>query len=98
MDEQLALSLAALAKDAAPRTSSALADAIADAVSRGIVFTAPGDSQATAAYLSRVRLDQVKEAFRAAWSSPSRLIFASHSRPVAGAEQTLLQAWAAAAK
>ena len=96
LDEQLAVSRGALARDSAPRTSSALADAIADAVGRGIVFTAPGDRSSTADYLARVRLDQLNAAFRAAWGGPNRLIFASHNRPIAGAEKALLQAWAGA--
>lgn len=97
LDEQLAASLAALAKDAAPRTSSALADAIADAMGRGIVFTAPADRSSTAAYLGRVRLDQVNAAFRAAWANPNRLIFASHDRPIAEGDRQFLEAWATAA-
>ncbi|HEV2080010.1 MAG TPA: pitrilysin family protein [Allosphingosinicella sp.] len=97
LDEQLAASLAALAKDAAPQSSSALADAIVDAVARGIVFTAPADGSSTAAYLARVRLDQVNAAFRAAWSSPNRLIFASHDRPIAKGDRQLLEAWTTAA-
>jgi zinc protease len=86
LDEQLAVSRRGLAQASAPRTTSALADAILDAASRGIVFTVPADPAAGAAYLARIRLDDVNAAFAAAWSTPDRLIFLSHNRRVPNGE------------
>ncbi len=91
--EQLSAIQGALAQDAAPRTSSALADAIIDAVSRGIVFTEPAAASGTDAYLARVRLADVNAAFRAAWSDPARLLFVSHDRRIPGGEAAILTAW-----
>lgn len=93
LDAQLAIGRRALAADAAPRTSPALADAIVDAVERRIVFTEPADPRASDAYLARVRLADVNAAFKAAWASPSRLIFVSHDRRTAGGEAAILAAW-----
>ena len=93
LDEQLAASREALARIAAPRTSPALADAIADAVGRGIVFTEPGDGAAARDYLARVRLADVNAALRAAWAGQDRLIFVSHHRPIAGGEAAIMRAW-----
>ncbi len=93
LKEQLSAIRGALAQDAAPRTSSALADAIIDAVSRGIVFTEPAAASGTDAYLARVRLADVNAAFRAAWSDPTRLLFVSHDRRIAGGEAAILAAW-----
>ena len=98
LDAQLAASRAALARDAAPRTSAALADAIVDAAGRGIVFTEPADPAASAAYLARVRLADVNAAFKAAWASPARLIFVSHDRRIAGGEAAIAGTWHAAGK
>jgi zinc protease len=78
LDEQLTSSRRGLV--AAPRTSAALADAIVDAVNRRIVFTAPGDTAAAAAYLARVRLADVNSAFRAIWAGEGKLTFVSHNR------------------
>lgn len=93
LDEQLAASRGALDRDAAPRTSPALADAIADAVGRRIIFTAPADRAATDAYLARLRLRDVNAAFRAAWAGPHRLLFVSHNRRVRRAEAEIAAAW-----
>lgn len=95
--EQLAATRRSLAGEAAPPTSSALADAIVEAVNRGVVFTAPSNGAATEAYLARVRPADVDAAFRQAWASPDRLIFVSHQRPVPAAEAEITAAWAAAA-
>lgn len=91
LDAQIAISRRALARRAAPGTSSALADTLADAVGRGILFTEPGDGSATDAYLARVRLADVNAAFRSAWAGPSRLLFVSHDRAFAEAE--IAAAW-----
>ncbi|HWH21820.1 MAG TPA: pitrilysin family protein [Allosphingosinicella sp.] len=93
LDEQLAVSRRALERQSGPRTSPALADAIVDAVGRGIVFTEPGDNSATEAYLARVRLEEVNAAFRGAWADPSRLIFVSHNRRVRNAEEAIKAAY-----
>ena len=92
-DAQLALTRGALVRDAAPRASPALADAIVDAAGRGLVFTEPADPTATAAYLARVRLDEVNAAFNAAWANAGELLFVTHDRPVAGAEAAIAEAW-----
>jgi len=94
LDAQLAASRLGLARDAGPRTSAALADSIIDAAGRGIVFTEPADPAASAAYLARVRLEDVNAAFKAAWASKGRLIFVSHSRRIAGGEGVIAAAWA----
>jgi len=93
LDAQLSIGKTALARDAAPRTSSALADAIADAVGRRILFTAPADATATAAYLDGVRLDRVNAAFKTVWRQPGRLIFASHNRKVGDGAAVVEAAW-----
>ena len=93
LDAQITASRAALARDAGARTSPELADAIVDAAGRGIVFTEPADPAASAAYLARIRLEDVNAAFRAAWASGARLIFVSHSRRIAGGERAVLDAW-----
>jgi zinc protease len=93
LDEQLAASRRALADAAAPRTSSALADAIVDAVGRGLVFTEPAGASATEAYLARLSLADLNAAFRAAWS-PARLIFVSHDRRIPNAEAAVAAIWA----
>lgn len=88
LEGQLAASQHALGRDAAPRSASAFADAIIDAVGRGIVFTEPSDGSATQAYLARVRLEDVNAAFKRAWASPDRLIFVSHNRQIPGSDIT----------
>ena len=93
--EQLAASNRALARAAAPRTTPALADAIVDAAGRGIVFTAPADPAASAAYLGRIQLADVNAAFRAAWDRHGRHIFLSHDRRIPQA--AIEAAWQAAA-
>lgn len=96
LDEQLASSRHARAGQAAPSTSPALADAIVDAAGRGIVFTAPSDASASQAYLARIQLRGLNDAFRAAWAGPSQLIFVSHNAPIDGGEATIAAAWAEA--
>jgi zinc protease len=97
LDEQLAVSRSALARDSRPRTSDALADAIVDSAGRGIVFTEPPDPGASAAYLSRVRLVDVDAAFRGAWAGSGRLIFAAHDRRIPGGSGAVAAAAAAIA-
>ncbi|HEX8639881.1 MAG TPA: insulinase family protein [Allosphingosinicella sp.] len=94
--EQLAATRRSLARDAAPRTASALADAIVEAAGRGIVFTAPADAAATEAYVARVRLADVNAAFSAAWAPPARRLFVSHHRPIPTAEAEIAAGWASA--
>lgn len=77
----------------APTTTPALADALIDAVGRGIVFTAPANPSASEAYLARIRLADVNAAFRAAWAKPNRLIFVSHNRRIQGGEAAIAKAW-----
>jgi hypothetical protein len=86
LDEQLGLMRVSLANAAQPGTAPQLADAIIDAVGRGIVFTAPADPAASAEYLSRVKLSDVDAAFRAAWQGGGRRIFVSHNQEVVGGE------------
>jgi zinc protease len=93
LEAQLDVMREALRRAAAPRTSGALADAIVDAVGRKLVFTEAADPAASAAYLGKVRLDDVNAAFRQAWSNPARLIFVTHNRRVAGAEAAIIAAW-----
>jgi zinc protease len=92
LDEQLALTSAVLRQAAVPRTNAALADAIIDAVGRGLVFTQPGPPEATAAYLARLRLSDVNAAFAAAWAEPP-LIFVTHNRRFPAAEAAIEGAW-----
>jgi zinc protease len=92
LDAVLGTMRSSLVRDAAPRSTAALADGLADAVGRKIVFTAPADPAGTDLYLSRVRLATVNAAFRAAWA-PSRLIFITHNRMVPDGERTILAAW-----
>jgi len=80
---------AALVRDAKPRTTKALADALADAVSRGIVFTAPADPAGTDAYLARARIADVNAAFRAAWARPDKFYFVTHNRQIPGGGQAI---------
>lgn len=98
LDEQLSYSRRSLARAAAPRTTGALADAIVDAVGRGIVFTEPAEPAATQAYLARIRLEDVNAAFRAAWEGKGRLIFVTHNKRVPKGEAAILSAFAAAAE
>lgn len=94
--EQLELTRQSLAKLSAPRTNKALADALADAVGRDLVFTQPGNGSATQAYLKRVQLVDVNAAFKAAWSSSRRLVFVTHNRSFAEPEATIAEALASA--
>lgn len=71
--------------DAAPRTAATLADGIADAVGRDILFTAPADPRGATAYLAGVRLDAVDAAFRRAWGREGRLIFVAHDHDIPNA-------------
>jgi zinc protease len=93
LDEQVAAMRVPRARAAAPDTSAQLADAIADAVNRRIVFTAPADPAGVDAYLDRVRLLDVNAAFRSVWAGPGPLIFLSHNRRIPDAEATILSAW-----
>jgi zinc protease len=93
LDQQIAASRRALVRDAAPRTSTALADAIIDAVNRRIVFTQPADPAGTDAYLAQVRLADVNAAFRALWNDQTRLLFVSHGRSIPNGEAAVLAAW-----
>ena len=94
LDAQLAFSRSAFGRAAPPPTSSALADAIVDAVGRRIVFTAPGDPAASAAYLDRIRLADVNAAFKNVWAKPGRLLFVSHDRRIPGGDTAIAAAWA----
>jgi hypothetical protein len=89
--EALAAIRSGLVRNAAHSSTPALADALADAVGRGIVFTAPADPAGTDAYLAQVRLHDVNAAFQAAWTQGGRLIFVTHNRPVT--EAHILEAW-----
>lgn len=93
-EEQLAETGRGLTAPSSPRTSAALADAIVDAVGRGLVFTASGDPATTLAYVARIRLEDVNQAFRAAWGRPDRMIFVSHHRPVPRGDTAIREAWA----
>jgi zinc protease len=93
LDEQIAATGRGLARNSRPRTSTALADAIVDAVGRGLIFTQPGDPAASAAYVRRVRLADVNAAFRSAWGKPNRLILLAHDRAIAGGEPAVREAW-----
>jgi zinc protease len=93
LGEQLVETRRSLGQASRPQTSSALADAIVDAVGRGLVFTEPGDQAATIAYLARIRLDDVNAAFRTTWGKPDRRIFVSHNRKVPRAEAAIRAAW-----
>jgi zinc protease len=93
LDEQLAATRKALVRAAAPARTPELADAIIDAVGRRIVFTAPADASGTDAYLSRVRLQDVNAAFKAAWGTSDPLILVSHHRRIARGEAAIAAAW-----
>lgn len=93
LDAQLAAARAALARGTGVATSSAAADAIVDAINRGLVFTNPGDPAAALVYLASVRLDAVNAAFRGAWSNPGRLIFVAHNARITDAEAATATEW-----
>lgn len=80
---------------AAPQASAELANRIVAMVGAGVVITAPGRPADGAAYLARIRLDQVNAAFRAAWAAPGRLVHVAHDRAIEGGEARLAEAWAA---
>ena len=82
----------------APQTSSALADRLTNMAGQGSIVTAPGRSGDTSAYLARIRLDQVNEAFRAAWANPGRLVHVAHDRAIEGGDARLAEIWAASAR
>jgi len=92
LDAQLAVSRDALLAAAAPRSNPRLADGIADAVGRGIVFTAAANASAALAYLDRVRLAEVNAAFRTAWSGRERLAFVTHDEDIPGGEAAVAAA------
>jgi zinc protease len=93
LDEQLALTSASLVRNAAPLANPALADAIVDAAGRGLIFTQPADPAATAAYLARVKLDEVHAAFKVAWADAGQLLFLSHDRSFPAAEAEIAGVW-----
>lgn len=93
LDAQLAAARAALVRGTGVPTSSAAADAVVDAINRGLVFTNPGDPAAALVYLASVRLDAVNAAFRGAWSNPGRLIFVAHNAHMADAEAAAATEW-----
>ncbi|HYI46882.1 MAG TPA: insulinase family protein [Allosphingosinicella sp.] len=80
---------------AAPQASADLANRMAAMAGAGIIVTAPGRPADSAAYLARIRLDQVNAAFRAAWAAPGRLVHVAHGRAIDGGESRLAEAWAA---
>jgi zinc protease len=86
-----------LAALAGPETSREIADRLTRMAGLGIVPTVPGSAGDTAAYLARVRLDEVNAAFRAAWAAPGRLVHVSHDRAIEGGEAALAQVWVAGA-
>jgi zinc protease len=93
LDKQLEATRRSLVRGTAPPASPALADSIVDHVNRRIVFTAPGDSAGTDAYLARVRLADVNAAFSAVWARAGPLIFVSHNRRVPKADAAIAAAW-----
>jgi zinc protease len=93
LEEQLAITRTSIERGTAPQTSEALADAIVDAVGRGLIFTEAADPAATAAYLARVRLDQVNAAFNDAWGKAHHKLFVTHDRAFPAAETAIAAAW-----
>ena len=93
LDGQIAGSRAVPGRDSSPRTTPALADAIADAVNRGIVFTKPAGSAGADAYLAQVRLTDVNAAFRSVWARPGPLVFVTSDRRDPKAEVAILTEW-----
>jgi zinc protease len=82
---------------AGPESSAEIADRLTRMAGLGIVPTVAGSAADTAAYLARIRLDDVNAAFRAAWAAPGRLVHVSHGRAIEGGEAALAAAWAAGA-
>lgn len=82
----------------APQTSAALADRLTSMAGQGSIPSAPGRPADTVAYLGRIRLDQVNEAFRAAWANPGRLVHVAHDRPIESGDARLAEIWAASAR
>ncbi len=80
---------------AGAQASAELANRMTAMIGAGIVVTAPGRPADSAAYLARIRLDQVNAAFRAAWAAPGRLVHVAHGRAIDGGEARLAEAWAA---
>jgi zinc protease len=83
---------------AGAQASAELANRMTAMIGAGIVVTAPGRPADSAAYLSRIRLDQVNAAFRAAWGAPGRLVHVAHDRAIEGGEARLAEAWAASGR
>lgn len=79
----------------AAQTSAELANRITAMTGAGIIVTAPGRPADSAAYLARIRLDEVEAAFRAAWAAPGRLVHVAHHRAIDGGEAGLAEAWTA---
>lgn len=92
--DQLRAASAAASPRVPARTSADIADAIVDAANRRLVFTAPADPAAAAAYLAQVKLGDVNAAFRRVWSDVRPLIFLAHNAPVREAERTIVATWA----
>jgi zinc protease len=96
LDAQIAISRHELAAAAAPRPSAALADAIIDALSRGLVFTEPADPVTSEAYLARVKLAEVNAAMKAAIWHGQRFLFVTHDRKIPGDTRAISAAWSRA--
>lgn len=82
------------ANQAGDPDTNMMANRIVDLVRLGIVPTAPSAPEGTAAYVSRIRLDQVNAAFRATWAAPGRLIHVTHAGAIPGGEVRLAEVWA----
>ena len=98
LDAHLGFEAERLATLAAPQSSAELANRIMAMLAGGIVVTAPGRPEDSAAYLARIRLDDVNAALRASWSAPGRLVHLSHHRPIEGGAARLAEIWAASAR
>jgi zinc protease len=93
LEAELVATRRALAEAAGPRTSAELADAIADAAGRGLVFTRPADPAASEAYLARVRAEAVTRATVAAWWHGRRTLFVVHDRKIPGGRRAIANEW-----
>lgn len=92
LDEQLAATRAALVREAGPRTSAQLADAIVDAAARRFVFTEPAGPSGTDSYLAQIKLADVNAAFAAAWANAGRLVLVTNNRRIADADAAIQEA------
>jgi zinc protease len=93
LDAAIAATRKALELAAAPQTSAALADAVVDAASRGLVFTRPADPAAIHAYLARIRLEDVNDAMKAALWHGQRFIFVAHNRRIPDGARGISTEW-----